>query len=273
MIFDDLVAEQDRLETILDELDDAAWVSPSGAAGWTIADVVLHLAQTEEAVVASARGENLGSRCPTTASGDDSSTTLMDRNVRARTAPRRRGLRAVADARGGPRSPALRDADPAQRLPWAAAPLKPTTLATTRLAEHWAHGLDITGPLDIPFPDTDRLRHIAWLAHGSLPYAFTLVGEEPARRVLRARPRPTATTWQYGSPEADSTITGSAGAFCRVGAQPARAGGLGTRHDRSARTRRAPRPAQLRGLNARATPGAWQTASTLLPSGSRTNAP
>jgi hypothetical protein len=34
-----------------------------------------------------------------------------------------------------------------------------------RLAEHWAHGLDITWPLGIPFPDTDRLRHIAWLAH------------------------------------------------------------------------------------------------------------
>ena len=113
---------------------------------------------------------------------------------------------------------ALREADPAQRLPWAAAPLKPTTLATTRLAEHWAHGLDITGPLDIPFPDTDRLRHIAWLAHGSLPYAFTLVGEEP-HDVFCELTAPDGTTWRYGSPEADSTITGSAGMFCRVGAR------------------------------------------------------
>ena len=113
---------------------------------------------------------------------------------------------------------ALRDADPAQRLPWAAAPLKPTTLATTRLAEHWAHGLDITGPLDIPFPDTDRLRHIAWLAHGSLPYAFTLVGETP-HDVYCELAAPDGTTWQYGSPETDSAITGSAGMFCRVGAR------------------------------------------------------
>jgi hypothetical protein len=36
--------------------------------------------------------------------------------------------------------------------------LKPATLATTRLAEHWAHGLDITRPLGIAFPDTARLR-------------------------------------------------------------------------------------------------------------------
>jgi hypothetical protein len=51
-IFDDLVAEQDRLETILVALDAATWETESGAPGWTIADVVLHLAQTEEAVVA-----------------------------------------------------------------------------------------------------------------------------------------------------------------------------------------------------------------------------
>ena len=38
-------------------------------------------------------------------------------------------------------------------------PAKPATLATTRLAEHWAHGLDITGPLRVEFPDTGRLRH------------------------------------------------------------------------------------------------------------------
>jgi uncharacterized protein (TIGR03084 family) len=216
LIFDDLVAEQDRLETVLDALDDAAWASSSGADGWSIADVVLHLAQTEEAVVASARGENLG-LLPDDGTLDDSLDALMNRNVRAQRAEpavvfeRWRNARRAAVA-------ALRDADPAQRLPWAAAPLKPTTLATTRLAEHWAHGLDITGPLDIPFPDTDRLRHIAWLAHGSLPYAFTLVGETP-HDVYCELAAPDGTTWQYGSREIDSAITGSAGMFCRVGAR------------------------------------------------------
>ena len=53
-IFDDLVAEQDRLEAILASLDTAAWETESGAPGWTITDVVVHLAQTEEAVVATA---------------------------------------------------------------------------------------------------------------------------------------------------------------------------------------------------------------------------
>ena len=51
-IFDDLAAEQERLEKILFGLDEAQWMSPSGAEGWTIADVVLHLAQSEEGVAA-----------------------------------------------------------------------------------------------------------------------------------------------------------------------------------------------------------------------------
>src|SRR5581483_10380469 len=48
----DLAAEQERLEALLAQLDEAAWSAPSGAPGWTISDVVLHLAQTEEAVAA-----------------------------------------------------------------------------------------------------------------------------------------------------------------------------------------------------------------------------
>ena len=73
----------------------------------------------------------------------------------------------------------FRTADPDVAVPWAAAPLKPRTLATTRLAEHWAHTLDIAGPLGLPVEDTDRLAHIARLAHRTLPYAFTRAGETP----------------------------------------------------------------------------------------------
>ncbi|MEV4573742.1 maleylpyruvate isomerase N-terminal domain-containing protein [Nonomuraea jabiensis] len=45
---------------------------------------------------------------------------------------------------------ALRSQPRGARLSWVAAPLSPATLATTRLAEHWAHAHDITDPLGIP---------------------------------------------------------------------------------------------------------------------------
>jgi len=213
-LFDDLEAEQDRIEDILTNLDDGAWLSESAAKGWSVADVVLHLAQTEEAVVASAQGVALTDALTITGSTMDE---VMDNLVAAeRDEPHliferwRRARRAAVAA--------LRGAEPDTRLPWAAAPLKPVALATTRLAEHWAHALDIVEPLGIDFPDTDRLRHIAWLAHRSLPYGFTLAGEEP-REVYCALTAPDGTTWEYGDPAAESRITGTAGAFCRVGAQ------------------------------------------------------
>src|SRR5437868_12459671 len=128
-IFDDLGAEEERLEKILSGLDQAQWASASAADGWTIADVVLHLAQSEEAAAATATHGTL-----------------------------RGALGAVTGDT-----------------------TKPATLATTRLAEHWAHGLDIAGPLGADFPDTDRLKHIAWLAHRTLPYALSLAGQPAAQ--------------------------------------------------------------------------------------------
>jgi len=221
-IFDDLEAEQDRLEEILTGLAAAQWTAPSGAPGWSIADVVLHLAQTEEAVVASVSGAVLR---PARESG----TTVdqfVDDMVRAQRAePAVIFERWRAARRAAVR--ALRAARPGQPLSWVEAPLKPATMATTRLAEHWAHGLDITGPLGIAFPDTDRLRHVAWLAHRSLPYAFALAGAGAQDvRCDLAAPDGTA-TWRLGPDDAESVITGPAGAFCRVAAQrlaPGRSG-------------------------------------------------
>jgi uncharacterized protein (TIGR03084 family) len=113
----------------------------------------------------------------------------------------------------------LRGADPAAPLRWVETPLKPATLATTRLAEHWAHALDITEPLGLDFPDTDRLRHIAWLAHRSLTYAFALAGQPDQAVYCELTAPDGAGTWQFGPVDAESRIVGAAGAFCRVAAQ------------------------------------------------------
>jgi len=211
-IFDDLEAEQDRLEKILGGLDDAQWAAPSAASGWTVADVVLHLAQSEEAVIASAAGASLRAGPGSTVD------QIMDDLVRAEREEPSVIFRRWREARRGAMT-VLRAADPRQPMSWVEAPLKPATMATTRLAEHWAHGLDITGPLSIPFPDTDRLRHVAWLAHRSLPYAFTLAGAG-APDVACDLTAPDGTAhWRYGPEAAGSMISGQAGAFCRVAAQ------------------------------------------------------
>ena len=214
-IVDDLEAEQERLESLLTGLTEQQWASPSAAAGWSIADTVLHLAQTEEGVVYTLSDEG---RPDAFDRGEAALDAAVDEAVRAQRASAdtiferwRAARRAALDA--------LRAADPGRRVPWAATPLRPAVLATTRLAEHWAHGLDIAGPLGLPFDDTDRLRHIAWLGHRTLPYAFAVDGLEPHDVYCELTGPDGTTIWRYGPADADSTVRGPAGDFCRLGAR------------------------------------------------------
>ena len=212
-VMDDFVAEALRLQGILGLLTRAQWLAESGARGWSVADVVLHLAQSDESVATSA-GADYQADVAAAGTVDDWAARMVEAE---RTTPdlvfaRWREARDAAVA-------ALRDADPDRPLPWVSGPVKPDTLTTTRLAEYWAHGLDITAPLGIDFPDTSRLRHIAWLAHRTLPYALTRAGEAPAAVRCSLTAPDEATTWTFGPDEADSEISGSAAAFCRVAAR------------------------------------------------------
>jgi uncharacterized protein (TIGR03084 family) len=215
-IYDDLEAEEDRLDEVLGALGRDDWGRASAAAGWSISDVVLHLAQTEELVVASVKGDAaLFAREPGQGGSVDEFAALSVEHERS-TPPdavyqRWRAARSAA-------LEALRGCQPGTRLPWATSPLSPATLATTRLAEHWTHALDITCPLGTVYPDTARLRHIAWLAVRTLPYALAVAGLEagPVRCALTG---PDGERWEFGPADAESCISGSAAAFCRVAAQ------------------------------------------------------
>jgi uncharacterized protein (TIGR03084 family) len=213
-IFDDLDAEYRQLDAVLEALTVEEWGQPSAAAGWSVADVVLHLAQSEEAVAATVSGglglagwQGIGD----TVDAAMDALVVAQRGDAAETYQRWRTASQAAVA-------GLRAADPQQPLNWVTNQLKPATLATTRLAEHWAHAQDIVVPLGVDYPDTPRLRHIAWLGYHTLPYAFRVEGEEPPT-VYCELSGPDGSTWRYGPADADSTITGSASAFCRVGAR------------------------------------------------------
>jgi uncharacterized protein (TIGR03084 family) len=210
-VLDDLAAEYADLAAVLGALDDKQWQADSGAAGWSVADVLLHLAQTNEMVVATCSGRS---------SGLDKSSSVdeaVERWVEAERAPGPVVLRRWRESLE-PSLAALRGADPNTHYPWADWPLRPMALATTRIAEHWAHRLDIADPLGIPCPDTDRLRHVAWLAHRTLPYGLAIHGHEavPVRCELVG---PNGDLWLFGPADAATMVTGSAGGFCRVAAR------------------------------------------------------
>jgi uncharacterized protein (TIGR03084 family) len=213
-IFEDLAAEYRQLDAVLGSLSPDQWSQPSDAEGWTVSDVVLHLVQTEEVITGPTIGEAKVFLSSTETTVDDMAADMVDAERGIAPADLLARWRKAAFATPD----ALRAHPPGMRLSWVRASLSPRTLATTRLAEHWAHALDITVPLGIPYPDTARIRHIAWLAHRTLPYAFSIEGlpEAPVFCDLTA---PDGTRWTFGDPEAPSRVTGPASDFCRVGAR------------------------------------------------------
>lgn len=219
-----LRAQLAELDALLAPLDEAGWALPSACEGWAVADVVLHLAQTNELAAASARGD-----LPTVAEGwDRAQGATVDDAAGAAVAGERGGSGAEVLTRwrrsAEDMTTALAGRAPGDRVTWVAGDLAARTLATTRLAETWIHTGDVAVGLDVELPGTERLWHIARLAHRTLPYALTRAGEPapgPVRFVLTAPDG--ADDWTFGDDDAPTVVTGPALDLCRVAGQRAAA--------------------------------------------------
>jgi len=223
-ILSDLVAEQQALDQFLQGIHERDWKRPTPAPGWSILDTVSHLAATETfAAEVIARGRALV---------EEAAVTDIDewtaRGVRQGRGKRyqeiiewwRNGRAAVVDA--------LSRMDARDRIPWVVSEMSAKAFATVRLMETWAHGLDIKAAMvdkitepaegeDDPLADTARLRHVAWLAHRMLPYAFREAGEEYPDEGIRVELMgPRYARWVYGPEDAENVVKGLAGEWCRV---------------------------------------------------------
>ena len=217
-----LEEQHSELAALLDHLDDAGWQRPTRCEGWTVADVVLHLAQTDELALASAQGE-FAEGLDVLAGGVEGQGTVDD--GAAAIVAHERGLpNAALLERWRTAAAALRDAlaasDPHRRVGWVTGQLSTQTLATTRLAECWIHTGDVAEALDVVQEPTDRLEHIARLAWRTLPYAFTRDGRELAGPVAFDLRGPSGRRWYFGADTEPATIIEGPGAdLCLVAAR------------------------------------------------------
>ena len=227
--------EHAALRAMLSGLSPEDWARPSACAGWSVADVVLHLAQTDELARGSALGDIEAAVLavgwePGVLGGDQplDVDAVADRAVvRGRGADPAELLARWSTAADG-LCAALRAVDPRAPLTWVVGRLPARTLATTRLAECWIHAGDIGHAFGIEPEPTERIWHIARLAWRTIPYAFiksghTLTG--PVGLVLKA---PDGSTWRFDPDEPAATVVeGDAHAFCQLAARrltPAQSG-------------------------------------------------
>jgi len=219
-----LAEQDDELDGLLAGLDDAGWALPSRCPDWSICDVVLHLAQTDEMALASAEqrftdaatefGNPPGA--PPGANVDDLAGLAVEAGRGRPPAEVHQRWRQAAAAE----AKALAACDPGTRVPWVSGTLSALTLATTRLAEHWIHTGDVAEALGRPLVATDRLRPIARLAWRTLPYAFARSGRTLRGPVAVRLTGPGGEPWEFTPDEpAATTVTGPALDFCLVAAR------------------------------------------------------
>ena len=179
------------------------WRTPTPAEGWDVAHQVAHLAWTDEVAVLAATDKEAWD------AGVLEAARRPERlRRRGRGGGRRRSRRRAAGPLARGARPAGRDAGRAPRRresPWFGPPMSPTSMATARFMETWAHGLDVAeasrravpprrpGPArGPPRRAHPRLRvrdqRPRAAGRGASTSSLTLPGG--ARRELRARPTP-----------------------------------------------------------------------------------
>jgi len=217
--------QHDELERLVAPLGAAGWASPApDCPGWDVADLVLHLAQIDEWVMAgpveghaAAAARMAGGPAAPGETTDDTVGRMVahergdpPQQILARWRNSSRTLRAFFLARG-PRDP----------LPWILSDLPARTLATTRVVECWIHTRDVANALGTTTREGGRLWHVARLAWRTLPYAFTRAGRPaiPPEAVRLALTAPDGQEWTFGPEHAPTVISGPALEFCLVAAR------------------------------------------------------
>jgi uncharacterized protein (TIGR03084 family) len=223
-IVDALSEQAAELGALLADRGDEEAARPSACAGWSVADVVLHLAQTNELALASVRGtfpelaaEFAAGGHPAGADPVDAAADLSVERERDQPWP---AIHARWCTSAATLEDAFRAADPHARVVWVAGQLSVRTLATTRLAETWIHTGDVACGLGVDVAPTDRLRHVSRLAWRTLPYAFARAGREPPGPVAFALTGPGGDVWDFATDDrAPTTIRGPAVELCLVAAR------------------------------------------------------
>ncbi|MGM1061190.1 TIGR03084 family metal-binding protein [Saccharothrix sp. Mg75] len=205
-VLDDLRAESGVLD---DLVADADWSLPTPAAGWTIAHQVAHLSWTDRIAALAARDPAAFAGALATATPD-----MVDEG--AREPVTLDGWRASREELAA----ALLAVPEGGRVPWFGPPMSPTSMATARLMETWAHGQDVADALGVVREPTRRLKHVAHIAVRAFGYAFLVNGlpvpGDPVRVELTA---PDGELWAWGPEGAADRITGPALDFCLLATQ------------------------------------------------------
>ncbi|MBW0013513.1 TIGR03084 family metal-binding protein [Mycobacterium sp.] len=209
----DLRAESDDLDALVAPLPAHRWAEPTPAPGWTIAHQIGHLLWTDRVALTAVTDEDAFAGVLEDAQADpigfvDAGAEDLAGFAPAELLTQWRVTRARLHE-------ALLAVPDGHKLPWFGPPMSPASMATARLMETWAHGLDVADTLGVKRPPTGRLRSIAHIGVRTRDYAFIINDLDPPTNPFLVELRgPGGDTWTWGPADAAQRVTGSAEDFC-----------------------------------------------------------
>ena len=210
---DDLHAESEALDALVDQLDAQRWALATPAPGWTIAHQIGHLLWTDRVALMSITDEAaFGEMVAATETAID--TFVDDAAAELAALPPAELLTDWRRTRNTLHA-ALRTVPDGRKLLWFGPPMSAASMATARLMETWAHGLDVADALGVQIPPSMRLKSIAHLGVRTRDFAFTVHGLTPPADPFRVElTAPNGGLWTWGPEDAGQRVSGSALDFC-----------------------------------------------------------
>ena len=211
----DLGAESDALDALVAALPAAQWAQPTPAPGWTIAHQIGHLLWTDQVALLSITDE--ARFLDLVAGAQPRMLTFVDDAAEEFAAMPPEHLLADWRHTRTQLHEALRSVPEGRKLLWFGPPMSAPSMATARLMETWAHGLDVADALGVPVAPSARLKSVAHLGVRTRDFAFTVHGLTPPAEPFRVElTAPDGAVWAWGPEDAAQTVTGSALDFCAL---------------------------------------------------------
>ncbi|MEP7020642.1 MAG: TIGR03084 family metal-binding protein [Pseudonocardiales bacterium] len=209
----DLTAEGADLDGLVADLPVAYWARETPAAGWTIAHQIGHLAWTDDVAALAASDPEQFQRVVGNALATYDG--YVDRAAAERAALPPAELLAGWRAGRTALATALATVPDGTKLPWFGPPMSAATMATARLMESWAHGLDVADTLGVTRTATSRLRHVAHIGVRTRDFSYLLNDRAvPAEQFRVELDAPDGELWTWGPENAAQRVTGPALDFC-----------------------------------------------------------
>lgn len=207
-VLNDLAAESQQLDQWVAGLPASGWATVTTPEGWTVTHQIAHLHWTDTASTLAIQEPDAFGRALKEAAADpagyvDAQSEALALIPAGDLLLLWREGRADLDA-------ALRSVPAGEKIPWFGPPMSPTSMATARIMETWAHGHDIAEAVGIAVRPSARARHVCHIGVRARGYAHLVRGEsDPGVEIRVELTGPDGELWTWGPVDAAERVTGS----------------------------------------------------------------